>query len=429
MIIGMKKAAAASSSAEGNVRPQQGGERGLRVLHLGFEDPMMPGAGGGSVRTHEMNRRMAERGHRITVLTTRYPGWSERVQDGVHYIPIGFGQGKNRLTRLAGYVLRLPVETRRRAATADLVVEDFFAPFSTMAAPLWTGRPTIGVVQWLHAEDKSRQYKLPLHLIERAGVRRHRRAIAVSRGTADKLARLNPRLHVTVIGNGIDPIALETKAQRGRDVVSIGRLELPGKGLDLLLTAWAKACSQIDGDLVIAGSGPDEERIRRMIDDMGLSGTVHLTGWVRGVEKFQLLSSARLVVVPSRQETFGLVAIEALASATPIIAFDIPCLKEVVPAGCGWLVVPFDADRLADEMVAHYDAANLEDVGSRGRRWASALDWDLVADLQIQEYRQSVSELGKPGGTRIRVSRVRHVRASPPPSVRWSNRESRPHEL
>lgn len=126
---------------------------------------------------------------------------------------------------------------------------------------------------------------------------------------------------------------------------------------------------------------------------------------------------SRLVVIPSRQETFGLVAIEALASATPIIAFDIPCLKEVVPAGCGWLVAPFDVDRLADEMVTHYTAENLEDMGSRGRRYASAFDWDLLSNQQIQEYRRSLSELRKSGGTRFRAGHIQRLKASSPPDV------------
>jgi Glycosyl transferase 4-like domain len=51
--------------------------RTVRVLHLGFEDPAMPGAGGGSVRTHEINRRLVARGHEVTVLTTRFPGCAD----------------------------------------------------------------------------------------------------------------------------------------------------------------------------------------------------------------------------------------------------------------------------------------------------------------------------------------------------------------
>ena len=368
----------------------------MRVLHLGFEDPRMPGAGGGSVRTHEINRRLAAKGFNVTVLTTRYPGWQERVEDGVHYVPIGFGTGGNRLTRLVAYVARLPFEVRKRRSTAELVVEDFFAPFSTMAAPLWTKRPTIGVVQWLHARDKARQYKLPLHWIEWLGVRKHRRFISVSQGIGDRLKELNPDLHVEVIGNGVDPAVWNSEPRLGKDVLFIGRLEYGHKGLDLLLEAWAHACNRVDGNLLIAGTGPDAERLRTAIRDAGLSERVQMLGWLSGDKKFQALSDARLLVVPSRHETFGLVAIDALAAGTPVIAFDIPCLREIIPPGTGWVVDAFDVQALGDEIVRRYPQDDLEKVGAQGRTFAAGYNWDALADMQAQAYNTALAELMNP---------------------------------
>ena len=365
----------------------------MRVLHLGFEDPGMPGAGGGSVRTHEINRRLAAKGYQVTVLTTRYPGWTERVEDGVHYVPIGYGAGRNRLTRLVAYVARLPFEASRRRSSIDLVVEDFFAPFSTMAAPLWTQRPTIGVVQWLHARDKARQYKLPLHWMERLGVRKHRRLIAVSQGIAERLKKLNPDVHVDVIGNGVDPCVWRNPPRVGKDVLFIGRLEYGHKGLDLLLQAWSQACSRVEGNLLIAGTGPDEDRLRAAVQEAGLSERVQLLGWLSGERKFTTISEARLVVVPSRHETFGLVAIDALASGTPVIAFDIPCLREILPAGTGWLVTPFDVTAFAHEIATRYSQAGLEQVAAEGRLFAAGYDWDALADLQAQAYVTALAEL------------------------------------
>ncbi|WP_416405313.1 glycosyltransferase family 4 protein [Arthrobacter sp. LFS091] len=365
----------------------------MRVLHLGFEDPQMPGAGGGSVRTHEINRRIAAQGFHVTVLTTRYPGWQERVQDGVHYVPIGFGSGRNRLSRLVAYVARLPFEVRRRRDMADLVVEDFFAPFSTMAAPLWTGRPTVGVVQWLHAEDKARQYKLPLHWMERLGVRKHRRLISVSQGIADRLTGINPDVHVDVIGNGVDPAAWIPEPRLGKDVLFIGRLEYGHKGLDLLLAAWSRCCDRVDGDLLIAGSGPDEARLREAIRDAGLTHRVRMLGWLSGEEKFQALSNARLVVVPSRHETFGLVAIDALATGTPVITFNIPCLREIVPPGAGWLVEAFDVDAFAEEIALRYAQPGLEQAAALGREFATGYNWDALAAKQAQSYNDSLAAL------------------------------------
>ncbi len=365
----------------------------MRVLHLGFEDPRMPGAGGGSVRTHEINRRLAGKGYHITVLTTRYPGWTERVEDGVHYVPIGYGSGRNRLTRLVAYVARLPFEVSRRRSSIDLVVEDFFAPFSTMAAPLWTQRPTIGVVQWLHARDKARQYKLPLHWMERLGVRKHRRLIAVSQGIAERLKKLNPDVHVDVIGNGVDPCVWSNPPRVGKDVLFIGRLEYGHKGLDLLLQAWSQACSRVEGNLLIAGTGPDEDRLRAAVQEAGLSERVQLLGWLSGERKFKTISEARLVVVPSRHETFGLVAIDALASGTPVIAFDIPCLREILPAGTGWLVTPFDVTAFAHQIATRYSQPGLEQVAAEGRLFAAGYDWDALADLQAQAYVTALGEL------------------------------------
>jgi glycogen(starch) synthase len=362
----------------------------MRILHLGFEDHRMPGAGGGSVRTHEMNKRLVAAGHEVTVLTTGYAGAAERVQDGVRYVPVGAGRGANRLSRLAGYVSGLPAAARRYP-DVDLVVEDFFAPFSTMAAPLWTGRPTIGIVQWLHARAKAREYGLPFQLVERAGVRRHHHLIAVSRGTADQLLAMNPRLRVDVIGNGVDPQAFTTTPRTGSDIVFLGRLEIVGKGLDLLLSAWAKACAHVECRLIVAGGGPDEPRVRARVAALGLSDRVSFTGWVRGAEKFRLLASARLVVVPSRHETFGLVALEALASATPVIAFDIPCLREVVPSGAGWRIPPFDVNALAKRIIeTHADDEQLAAAGRAGRAFAESYDWDVLACLQADAYRAAL---------------------------------------
>lgn len=368
----------------------------MRVLHLGFEDPRMPGAGGGSVRTHEINRRLAAQGFDVTVLTTRYPGWQERFQDGVHYVPIGFGRGSNRLTRLVGYIVRLPYEVHKRRSATELVVEDFFAPFSTMAAPLWTNRPTIGVVQWLHAAEKARQYKLPLQWIERLGVRTHSRLIAVSEGISERLKEVNPALQVDVIGNGVDPGIWDTTPHVGQDVLFVGRLEVGHKGLDLLLKAWAEIRGRIDGKLLIAGTGPDEERFRASIDDAGLSGSVQMLGWLAGEEKFQALSNARLLVVPSRHETFGLVALDALAAGTPVIAFDIPCLREIIPPGVGWLVEAFKVEEFAHQIVRSYGQDGLEEVAARGRKFAAGYSWDALAGMQAGAYRTALAELRNP---------------------------------
>ena len=368
----------------------------LRVLHLGFEDPAMPGAGGGSLRTHEINRRLVAGGMDVTVLTTRFPDCVDRMQDGVRYVHVGWGRAGSRMSRLAGYVLGLPAAVRRYAAEhrPDLVVEDFFAPFATMAAPRWTRYPTIGVVQWLQAKEKSKQYHLPLHLLQTFGVRSHRRLVSVSGDTGAQLRSINPELEVEVIGNGVDPDLFEQPQQAGRDVVYIGRLEFGGKGLDLLLDAWKRIYTTFDGDLVIAGEGHDEARLRKEVARLGLGQRVRFVGWVRGEEKARLLAGARAVAMPSRMETFGIVAVEAFAAATPVVAFAIPSLREVVPEGAGFAVPAFDVQAYADRLQELCQDPDLAvSMGSEGRKFAAGYDWDALAARQAEVYRAAAVEV------------------------------------
>ena len=373
------------------------GRGSLHVLHLGFEDPAMPGAGGGSLRTHEIDRRLVADGMDVTVFTTRFPGCVDRVQDGVRYVHVGAGPCGSRLSRTLGYVSGLPRAVRRHCAEhrTDLVVEDFFAPFASMAAPRWTGRPTIGVVQWLGAGEKSAQYHLPLVPLQNFGVRSHRRLVAVSADTGAQLQAINPALEVEVIGNGVDPALFDQPQQAGRDVVYIGRLEYGGKGLDLLLDAWSRIHEQVDGDLVVAGQGHDEDRVRREVTRLGLDDRVRLVGWVRGEEKARLLAGARAVAMPSRIETFGIVAVEGFAAATPVVAFAIPSLREVVPDGAGFAVPAFEVEPYAQRLLQVCTDTELAlKMGAAGRAFAAGYDWDALAARQAEVYRAAAVEVG-----------------------------------
>jgi len=206
---------------------------------------------------------------------------------------------------------------------------------------------------------------------------------------------------VAVIGNGVDPQAFAPPLQAGEDVLFVGRLEIRGKGLDLLLRAWASAAPRLRAQLVIAGSGPDEAEVRALAHSLGIAHRVRFVGWLSGAAKFATMAAARLVVVSSREETFGLVAVEALAAGTPVVAFDIPCLRELVPSAVGELVPAYDVDVLADRLVAAYvDVDRVRGMGASGRRMAASYDWDVLASEQSRVYHDAVRSMGVSAGSR-----------------------------
>jgi glycosyltransferase involved in cell wall biosynthesis/O-antigen/teichoic acid export membrane protein len=365
---------------------QPGSKRSLRILHLAYEDHRQPGSGGGSIRTREVNRRLATR-HQVTVVTMKYKGSVERVEDGVHYIQVGVNAGHT--GRVVSYFAALPLVLRRHPS--DLVIEDFAAPISSVAVPLWTRRPVVGMVQWFNAREKSAQYKLPFFLFEKFGVRTHQRLIAVSLDLARELAARNPTASIEVIPNGIEHDALERQRPRSADALFLGRLEVEPKGLDLLLRAFALVADSTSASLLVAGDGRGITTVNRLRDDLGLGDRVRLLGRVEGSKKAELLASAQVLCMPSRYETFGIVAAEALAARTPVLAFDIPCLRELLPPSCSVRVTPFDVEAYAQALL---DLLNAPDrcrrLGEAGPQQVRELDWEKVAQRQEHVYLEAV---------------------------------------
>ncbi len=368
----------------------------MKILHLGFEDHRRPGSGGGSLRNHEVNRRLAARGHEVEVVTARFRGARPRREDGVLYRQAGVGL--EYFTSLLTYHALLPgivLAARRRAQRPDLLVEEFAPPWSTLGIDRWTDIPTVGSVQGYFATEKARQYHLPRVLLEGAqrwGTRGHSHLIAGSAELAGRLRAVAPRTSVSIIPLGVAHEEIEAALtppppRVPRQIVYLGRLESAQKGLDLLIEACAGLLVEEDAELVIAGDGRDEQALRMQAERSPAAARIRFCGRVSGREKWRLLAGAQLSVLPSRYETFGLSALEALACGTPLVAFDIESLRDTVGAETGALVQAFDVDALREalrELLRSPETC--EEMGSRGRRHASRFSWESVANAQEDVY-------------------------------------------
>lgn len=383
--------------------------RRLRILHLAFDDHRRPGSGGGAVRNREINRRLAQ-DYDVTAVTVSYPGSRERVEDGVRYVPAGLPLGY--FGSILTYFALLPFVVWSHRS--DLIVEDFAAPFGSWLVPLWTRRPVIAHVQWLGGIEKSKQYHLPFHLFQRWGILLHRVLITVSEGVADQLRAVNPRADVVVVPNGVEEEALQAEGPPvRRDLLYLGRLEISWKGLDLLLQAFAFIRDRADCNLLIAGDGPDRAAVLTMARRLGVDDRVVMLGRVDGQARFQLLASAQVACLPSRYETFGIVALEAMACATPVIAFDIPCLREVVDGDCAMTVPPLDARLYGEALLGLLaDPERCRRMGEAGRRRSRRFDWAEIAGRQGRIYARAAGAEGGEGD-RVNQDSLSRARSGP----------------
>jgi len=355
----------------------------MNITFLDFDDIKNPLLGAGQARaTLEVGRRLVGKGHTIVVLCSKYPGFKDRIENGIEYKHIGLGTKDIRINNVA-YIASIPFAVRN-IKNADIIVECFTAPISTLFSPLFTKIPVVGLSTSFEAERFSKMYHLPFDRIEKFGLRFYKYFISLSPFFEEKMKKVNPGVISTVIPEGVGKEFFEIKRKKPKHILFLGRFDVGQKGIDLLLKAYSKIINKAKYPLVIAGKGPDEKKIFELIKSLRLEKKVSMVGPAYGKKKEQYLSSALFVAFPSRNETFSCFALEALASGLPLIAFDIPGIRWT-----GNIVAKkakaFDINEYAHLLLSSMDEEKMNALSKKARLLASHFTWDNVTD-QFEDF-------------------------------------------
>ncbi len=364
----------------------------MLIIHTDTDDTENPLRGGQPVRTYEINSRLSSR-HQIKILTATYPHCSRKVLRGkLEYQRLGFGIPFFGLSYHLSFLATLGFMVNR--LPHDLVVEEFTPPFGFCMLPLWTKKPVVSIVQWFFFQDWERRYKLPFERMMRTipSRVRYRDFIVQTDKMGDYFKDLVPAAHVWKVPCGIDDEAFSDTVCTGDYALFVGRLDVHHKGLDYLLDAWQYlANAQKIIPLRIAGAGPGDEYLRSQIIKRGLLNTVQLMGRIEGPEKHQLLQHCRFLVMPSRQETFGITALEAMAAAKPVLAFDIDHLNELLSPKWAVLATLGNVSELAEGAGDLWgDPGRCRVLGDIGREEAKKYRWCEIAKMQEVIYQEVV---------------------------------------
>jgi len=222
--------------------------------------------------------------------------------------------------------------------------------------------------------------------------------IAISRGLAKYLEEVEgfDGSSFEIVHYGIEPDGVpRAYAPDVPRLLCVGRL-IPIKGHIVLLRAFAQARRQVPSlRLDIAGRGPLEPALRALVKELGIQDGVRFLGYVAPIQR--AIEDAAAVVVPSMGEGFGMVALEAMERARPVIAAEIGGLGELVEDGVtGYLVPPGEAEPLADAIVAlASDLPRAAELGEAGRRRAlEEFLQDRCTDRTEALYRQALNGRG-----------------------------------
>lgn len=234
-------------------------------------------------------------------------------------------------------VCSLPM-LRRAMAESDLVHVHFPLPLgiSVLLVRAMMPRPLVVTVH-----GNADVYELPPAMtpVTRAVLTRADAVVSVSEDLADHMRRVMKVPSVTVIPNGIevDDFHPGTPEGPGLTLFSISRL-VPRKNIHVLIAAVEQLVSQgADLSLLIAGTGPERERIEQLARASG--GSVRFLGFIDEAEKRQILTRSDLFVQLSVREGLSIATLEALASGVPCVVSNIPGVREpVTPGETGWYV-------------------------------------------------------------------------------------------
>jgi teichuronic acid biosynthesis glycosyltransferase TuaC len=284
---------------------------------------------------------------------------------------------------------------RRGGFDFDLIDAHYFYPDGIAAVMLGRhfGRPVTITARGTDI-NLIPDYRLPRRMIQWAA-RESAGMITVCAALKDGLVELGAQADkVRVLRNGVD---LQTFRPVDRDaaraelgltaptLLSVGHL-IPRKGHDLVIGALA----QLPGyGLLIAGQGPEEQRLRALAGSSGVADRVRFLGRVAHDQLRKVYSAADLLILASSREGWANVLLEAMACGTRVAASDVWGTPEVVAEPAAGALFK---DRTPDAIAATVRAVMAQPMDRAAtRRYAEGFSWDQTTQGQIDLFRAIVA--------------------------------------
>jgi glycosyltransferase involved in cell wall biosynthesis len=349
----------------------------MRILWFNWRDLRNPEAGGAEVYTHEIMKRLAKKGHEITLFTSRFKGCQlNENMDGVDIVREG-----NK------YTIYLEAKNYLRSYKHhyDLLIDEINTrPF--LIPKYVREKQVIAIIHQLAREFWFYETKFPLnylgyYYLEKKWLSNYRNTItlALSNSTKTDLEELGfKRVFVVPPGLNITPLPKIKKKEANPTVIFIGRLKkakLPHHALQ----AFSIIKREIpNAKMWVIGDGYFRKKLESFKRE-----DVTFYGHISNEKKYELLSRAHIILVPGVREGWGLIVTEANAMGTVAIGYDIPGLRDSISHGeTGIIIKEKTPPAMAQQAISLLrDSDRLSRYSRNALEFSRQFSWDNTVNL------------------------------------------------
>ncbi|WP_327150262.1 glycosyltransferase family 4 protein [Nocardia sp. NBC_01329] len=409
----------------------------MKILMVSWEYPPVV-VGGLGRHVHHLATSLAAAGHEVVVLARRPTGTSPAthpthsfVAEGVLVVAVAedppifdFGEDMLAWTLAMGHAM-----VRAGIALDKPGIGEGWTPDVVHAHDWLVAHPSIALAEYydvplvstIHATEAGRhsgwvagRVNRQVHSVEWWLANESDALITCSTSMKDEVERLYrpDRVPVHVIRNGIDVGAWTFRTRSPRSgpprLLYVGRLEYE-KGVQDAIAALPRIRRAHPGTvLTVAGVGTQFEWLRERTRTHRVARAVHFAGQLDHTELLGWLHGADAIVLPSRYEPFGIVALEAAAAGTPLVTSTAGGLGEAVIDGVtGASFEPADVNGLVDATISVLDdpAAAQDRAFAARERLTADFAWDVVAAETAGIYSDAKRRVRNPLGRPVIVER------------------------
>ena len=319
-----------------------------------------PVYGGSGVVATELGLALAKRGHEVHFITYAQPFRLASFVENVFYHEVEIPAYP--LFDHPPYTLALTVAIQNAAQNhnLDILHAHYAFPHATSAwlAKQMLNRDSFHVVTTLHGTDITLVGQDPSYkAITQFSIQRSDALTAVSEYLARETVEHFdvPAERITVVPNFVDlnayrrdlqPCHRSKLSEPGEKIIMHISNFRPVKRVEDVVRVFAGIAPQVPSRLVLIGDGPDRGRAQQLADELGVASRTIFLGKQESVA--ELLACADLFLLTSSTESFGLVALEAMACGVPVVATRVGGVSEVVPHDqAGWLAEVGDVETMA----------------------------------------------------------------------------------